>query len=113
MVLAMNVGRLRGKHRIMAPAMAGHPEFECAYRTQANTIERMAIALPALWVYALFLSPAWAAGAGVVWVLGRIVYAIGYMRDPEKRTWGMGITFVAEVWLVGGACYGAVRGLMV
>jgi glutathione S-transferase len=32
------VGNLRGKHKILAPATSGHPEFDRAYRVQLNTI---------------------------------------------------------------------------
>ncbi len=34
----VGVGIMRGKHKINAPAMVGHPELERAVRVQANTL---------------------------------------------------------------------------
>jgi glutathione S-transferase len=108
-LFTMNVGRLRGRHNIDAPAITGHPEFERAFRVQANTLERLIVALPALWIYAHTLSPKWAVAAAAVWVAGRIVYAFCYMKEPNWRGPGMLITFAAELWLLVGAVWGTAR----
>jgi hypothetical protein len=39
------VGNLRAKHKILAPATSGHPEFDRAFRVQLNTLEQMGIIL--------------------------------------------------------------------
>ena len=84
------VGNLRGKHKIMAPATSGHPEFDRAYRVQLNTLEQMGIFLPLLWVAAFYpIGWAWLAPlVGFIWVIGRIIYLRGYMADPNKRLIG-------------------------
>ena len=90
---AARVGILRGKHGIKAPLVAGHPEFDRAYRVQLNTLEQMGIVLPLLWVATLFpVLGGWAAaGVGLVWVIGRIVYRGAYMADPDRRLIGASI----------------------
>jgi glutathione S-transferase len=95
-------GRLRGRHKIEAPAMTGHPEFERAVRVQMNTIEQFVIFLPLLWLATLYfrLYPWVPSLIGVVWVLGRIVYSVGYMRDPNARHAGFAIAFFASVALL-------------
>jgi glutathione S-transferase len=87
---AFRVGNLRGKHNIKAPATSGHPEFDCAYRVQLNTLEQMGLFLPFLWVAGFYPIPwAWLAPlVGVVWLIGRIAYMRGYMANPEKRVVG-------------------------
>jgi uncharacterized MAPEG superfamily protein len=87
---AFRVGNLRQKHGIRAPATGGHPEFDRAYRVQLNTLEQMGIVLPFLWVAAFYPIPwAWLAPLiGVLWVLSRIVYRVGYMADPDTRLAG-------------------------
>ena len=95
-------GRLRGRHKIEAPAMTGHPEFERAVRVQMNTIEQFVIFLPLLWLATLYfrLYPWVPSIVGVVWVLGRLMYSVGYMADPDKRHIGFGVSFLASVALL-------------
>ena len=108
-VLCYAVGQARGKYGIKAPAVAGHEGFERAYRVQMNTVEQMVFFLPALWLCAVLVSDRGAAAGGVIWVLGRAVYAVTYLKDPAKRGPGMGITMLAQIGLFLAAAYGVVR----
>jgi len=96
------VARMRGQHKIAAPAMTGHPVFERAVRVQMNTLEQFAIFVPLLWLATLYFRVyPWApAILGVVWVIGRLVYSIGYMADPNKRHSGFLISFLASMALL-------------
>ena len=107
-----NAGRNRAKHNILAPAMTGHPDFERANRVQVNTLEQMAFFLPAMWLYAWSLSAVWAAAVGLVWIVGRVIYAFAYIREPARRGPGMIISFLAQLWLLGGAFWGIGRALV-
>lgn len=111
-VIVVNVGRARMKYKIAAPAVTGHPEFERAYRVQANTMEQLIAFLPALWLFALYVSPSWASVLGTVWVAGRALYAVGYYRAAEKRGAGFGVGMLAFVALWLGAAWGVVRTLL-
>ena len=75
---AFNVAKVRAKTGIKVPAMSGHPDFERAFRIQMNTLEWLPIFLPALWLFAIYIGDTVAAAIGAVWIIGRIVYAIGY-----------------------------------
>jgi uncharacterized membrane protein YecN with MAPEG domain len=96
------VGRTRGRHGIQAPAMSGHPEVERALRVQGNTLEQVVIFLPLLWVATLYFHViGWLpATLGLVWCIGRLVYANGYMTAPEKRELGFIITALASLGLL-------------
>ena len=74
----INVSRSRARTGVKVPAMSGHPDFERAFRIQMNTLEWMPIFLPSLWLFAVYIGDAIAAGIGAVWIIGRIVYFIGY-----------------------------------
>jgi len=89
------VGRARIKFDIKAPATTGHPYFERALRVQMNTLEWMPIFLPSLWLFAIYISDMIAAGIGLIWVIGRILYLIGYIKAAEKRTSGFIIQMLA------------------
>ncbi len=90
-------GRARGKYGIKAPAASGHPAFERAYRVQMNTIESSVMFLPTLWLAAIYGFSGWAGIAGLVWVIGRVWYALAYLRDPAKR--GSGFVVGMLAWL--------------
>jgi len=109
LLATMNCGRNRAKHDIAAPAITGNETYERAYRVQMNTLEHMAIFLPSMWLYAWSVSAEWAAGIGLIWVVGRIYFAMAYYRDPTKRVPGMVLTFLAQVVLFIGAVIGVGR----
>ncbi|WP_440635766.1 MAPEG family protein [Bradyrhizobium sp. PUT101] len=99
---AINVSRSRTKTGVKVPAMSGHPDFERAFRIQMNTLEWMPIFLPALWLFAIYISDAIAAGIGVIWIIGRIVYFVGYSKAAAKRGMGFAIQSIAAMALWAG-----------
>ena len=100
---SLKVGKARGTFGVKAPATAGHPEFERMFRVQMNTLEWMPIFLPSLWLFAIYISDSIAAGIGLVWIVGRILYLTGYAQAPEKRGMGFGIQALAAFALLFGA----------
>ncbi|MGH8504522.1 MAG: MAPEG family protein [Stenotrophobium sp.] len=102
-VLTINVGRARGKYGVKAPAISGDPAFDRVFRVHQNTMEALVLYLPALWLFAIYVSDAWAAGVGAVWIVGRIIYARAYYADASKRGAGMLIATLATVVLFLGA----------
>jgi glutathione S-transferase len=106
------VGRARAQYGVKAPAVTGNEHFERAYRVQMNTLEQMALFLPALWLYATYVSDRGAAVGGLVWVVGRVIYALAYTRDPATRGPGAMITLLASAGLWLGALYGVARALI-
>ena len=110
--LTVNVGRARVRYGIKAPAVTGNENFERAYRIQMNTVEQLPIFLPALWLYAVLVSDAGAAVGGLIWIIGRIIYAVAYSGDPTTRGRGVIITMIAQIGLFLGAAYGVLRALI-
>ena len=106
------VGRARGRFGIKAPAVIGAPEFERAFRVQQNTIEQLVVFLPALWLFALYVSPLWAGILGLVWIGGRAFYAVSYYREPESRGPGFIIAAISAAILLVGALFGVAASLI-
>ncbi|ANN65454.1 MAPEG family protein [Bordetella bronchialis] len=102
-VMAAAVARTRIAVGILPPAMTGDPLLERTIRAHSNTLEWMPVFLPALWLFAIYGNPVWASVLGAVWIVGRIVYFIGYRIAPEKRRIGFGIQAMAAFILVIGA----------
>jgi glutathione S-transferase len=92
---SFRVGKARVTFNVPAPATTGNPDFERLFRVQMHTLEWMPIFLPSLWLYAIYISDPVAAGLGVVWIVGRIVFMIGYAKATEKRGPGFAIQALA------------------
>lgn len=101
--MALTVARTHVKTGILAPAMTGHPLLERAVRAHYNTIEWLLIFLPSMWLFAIYWSPMWAAGLGLLWLIGRVIYFVGYLFAPTKRYPGFLIQVVATLALLFGA----------
>jgi glutathione S-transferase len=110
--LAWNVGRARAKYGIRAPAIAGNADFERVFRVHMNTIEGTIMFLPALWVYAAFVSETWSAALGAVWVAARVWYAIAYQQNAAKRGPAFGASTFVFVVLTAGAAWGVVKSFL-
>ena len=100
----IEVGKMRVKHHCHAPATTGAPEFERMFRVQQNTLEQLVMFIPALWMFAEWVNPMWAAGMGVVYLVGRTIYRVAYVKDPKGRSAGFALsvlpTVVMLVWLL-------------
>ena len=101
--MGVRVGGARGKSGISAPAMTGDPMLERYLRVQGNTLEWLPIFLGGLWLFALYWNDRIAAIVGLVWIVGRILYALGYSADASKRSTGFMIQMAASAVLLLGA----------
>jgi glutathione S-transferase len=109
---ALSVARARGKYGVAVPATTGNPDFERIFRVQMNTLEWMMIFLPLLWLFAYFVSDRGAAALGLVWIVGRILYMIGYAQAAQKRETGFFVQGITCGVLLIGALIGIVGNLM-
>ena len=102
-VMGIMVGRARGLYGVKAPATTGHEQFERWFRVHYNTLEKLIVFLPSLWLFGYYVGQYYAAGLGCFYLVGRAVYAAGYVKDPSKRGIGMIITEL-PIWimLIGG-----------
>ena len=101
--MGIQVARARGKSGIDAPAMTGDPMLERANRVHINTLEWLPLFLTGLWLFAIYWNELVAAGLGVVWIVGRLLYSAGYLADPAKRSMGYLIQALAGLILLFGA----------
>ena len=91
--------------------MTGNPDFERVYRVQMNTLEWMPTFLVPLWLFAIYLSDVWAAVLGLVWIVGRALYFVGYSKAVEKRLPGFAVQALTCMALFVGAVVGVVMRL--
>ena len=108
----IKVGGARLKHSVLAPKVDGPEDFQRVHRVHQNTLEQLIVFFPALWIFALAWGDLWAAIFGVIFCLGRILYARGYYEAAEKRSKGFGISALATMVLMLGALIGAIAALL-
>ncbi len=106
-ILTVLTGRARLTYDVKAPATSGNPIFERYYRVQQNTVEQLVIFLPSLFLFAYYASTFWASLLGLIFIVGRALFARAYVTDPEKRAPGFVLSFGANVILLLGGLLGA------
>ena len=111
-LFAFQVGQARVKHGVAAPAMAGQPEFDRAFRIHANTVEQLIIFVPGLWMFGYYVNEPIGAGIGALFIIGRFVYRNAYLSEPNRRSAGFGIGALSMVVLVLGGMIGAAMNLV-
>lgn len=111
--LGIVVGKARATWNVPAPMPTGHPEFDKRNRVHINTLEQLVMMVPAIILAAPVLGDSIAGGLGLLWSVGRLVYARGYYADPAKRGPGFGLTFLPTLILMIAGGYGAIAALIV
>lgn len=107
------VGRARGKYDIKAPATSGHPDFERAFRAHMNTIEQTVVFLPVLWLASVYSGYENIAGyLGYAWIVGRLWYIVGYVKEADKRSMGFLVSALCFFILLGMSLWGIAHGFM-
>lgn len=101
-----NAARARMRYQVPAPSMDGPEGFQRSHRVLMNTLEQLPLVLGPMWLCALFLGDPWGAAGAMLWCLGRILYALGYYRDPARREAGFILGMLASAALVCGAVVG-------
>jgi glutathione S-transferase len=111
-VFGYKVGIARATYGVKAPATTGNEIFERHFRVQQNTLEQLIVFLPGLYLFSRYFNPPWAAALGVLYLIGREIYAAAYVANPAKRSAGYALTALPMIVLLAGAGLGAVRQLV-
>ena len=101
------VGQARGRYGVNAPAVSGNEQFERHFRVHQNTLENLMLLVPGICAFGYFVSDLWGAVLGVVFIAGRFLYDYLYIKDPEKRSPGVLLSFIPALVLVVGGLIGA------
>lgn len=106
--MGLKTGQSRGKHETPAPAMQGPDELMRVMRVHGNTLEGLMMFFPVLWIFAFLWGDLLAALIGVVYPIGRVIYAKGYYAEAGKRSTGFTIGLLSTVVLLIGSLVGLV-----
>ncbi len=111
-VFSLLVAGARARSGVKAPAITGDPVFERYFRVQQNTLERLIIFIPSLWLYSHYIGEGTAVALGVLFIVARALYCAVYVRSPDKRSLVFGVGELANTALMVGAAIGAVRSML-
>lgn len=103
------VGKARGTYKVSAPATTGNEMFERYFRVQMNTLELLVIFLPSIVLAAQYFGAYIAAALGVIYLIGRMIYFVSYVKNPKSRSLGYGLSALPVLVLLAGAIIGAIR----
>ena len=95
LLVLMNVSRVRSKFEIWGRRRRAY-ELECAIRSQTNLTEHLVMFLPLLWLCAAIHTDLLAAAIGILFPVGRTIYALRY---PDRHRPGFLIQFASEMGL--------------
>ncbi len=109
---AVQVSRARGRYKVPAPATTGNEIFERYFRVQMNTLEQLVVFIPSILIFAQYIGPYVAAALGVVFLIGRLIYFVSYVKEPKKREMGFVLSSLPTVILLVGAIFGAARAIL-
>jgi uncharacterized membrane protein YecN with MAPEG domain len=94
------VGAARGKYDVKAPATDGNEIFVRTFRVQQNTLEQLVVFIPSTFAFSFYVSDLWVLIPGVVFLVGRFIYAMAYVKNPASREIGFGLTMLANATLL-------------
>lgn len=82
-------------------------------RHQNAALINFAMFIPALWIYASFLSAKGAGDSGLIWILASSLDSYAHNQYPNHRRWGylISLLVVAGLWL--GGAYGLFLGYQI
>lgn len=101
-------GAARQKGNVVAPKTTGDENYERWYRVQMNTVEQLIVFLPALWLCGHLGATTVATVAGVAFLVARPIYAMSYVSNPDKRTVGFVLGYLANIVLILRAAWSAI-----
>jgi uncharacterized MAPEG superfamily protein len=107
--MGIRVVQARRRCGIQAPAMTGDLVLERTIRAHLNTLEWLAPFLAGLWLFSIYWNDRLAAILGLIWILGRIHYALSYPAGETKRLPGFLVQTLITLTLLIGAAVGAIR----
>jgi len=107
----IQVAQARGKYGVQAPAVTGNEIFERHFRVQQNTLELLIAFIPGLYLSSHYFNPLWAAGLGVVYLIGRQIYSMSYVNNPKSRSAGFGLSMLPTLILILSGLVGAIMRL--
>ncbi len=107
--MSVRVAMARKKSGIHAPAMTGDPQLERTIRAHLNTLEWLPAFLAGLWLFSIYWNDRLAAILGLIWIVGRVLYALSYSTAEKSRAPGFLIQAVVTLVLLIGAAIGALR----
>ena len=107
-LMALTVARTHARTSILPPTMTGDPVLERSLSGHVNTLKWMPIALPSMWLFAIYLrTPAVAALLRLLWIAGRVIYFVGYVKEAKKRLPGFFVQATTAFAMLFGALAGS------
>ena len=108
----IRVGAAREKYGVEAPRTTGDENWQRIFRGQQNTLEQLIVFIPGTLIFGAWFQGPWVLVPGLIFLVGRQLYSMEYVKDPKTRLPGMSLTFLANAILLVGIAIGLVLRLI-
>lgn len=102
----LRVGAARNKYGVNAPKTTGDENWERLFRVQQNTMEQLVLFIPTMLTFSVYVGARWGLIPGILFLVGRQLYAYEYINKPGSRVPGMAMTLLANAALLVGSLIG-------
>lgn len=99
-VFSIWVGRCRKKYHSPAPALGENIKLQIANRIHYNSLELFILFLPLFIIFAAFYEDFYGAVVGFAFLIARVIFALGYWKNPPYRSFGQIPSFTIIIILI-------------
>ena len=100
LIFSVWVGRCRKKYHSPPPALGGNIKLQIANRIHYNSLELFILYFPLFAIFVAFYGDFYGAIVGFLFLIARIIFALGYWKNPPYRSFGQIPSFTIIIILI-------------
>jgi len=100
LIFSLWVGRCRKKYHSPPPEIGDNIKLQIANRIHYNSLELFILYFPIFAIFVAFYGDFYGAIVGFLFLIARIIFALGYWKDPPYRSLGAIPSFIIIIILI-------------
>ena len=100
LIFSLWVGRCRKKYHSPPPEIGDNIKLQIANRIHYNSLELFILFLPLFTIFVAFYGDFYGAIVGFLFLIARIIFALGYWKNPSYRSFGSIPSFITIIILI-------------
>ncbi|MFZ8952393.1 MAG: MAPEG family protein [Gammaproteobacteria bacterium] len=100
LIFSLWVGRCRKKYHSPPPEIGDNIKLQIANRIHYNSLELFILYFPIFAIFVAFYGDFYGAIVGFLFLIARIIFALGYWKNPSYRSFGSIPSFITIIILI-------------